>query len=84
MVAQVKIPTDQTYCYQCPLCKAWQMDYSIDMMMREFGQFSVGPDGTFKPEMGAMEQVIEDVLQEHLAEAHPGALRRYKKTGKLL
>ena len=69
--------------YQCPLCQSWQMDYSMEMMLREFGQFTITPDGQFQPSMGLFEQTIEDVLREHLAEEHAEALERFDTTGRL-
>ena len=73
----------QVCCYQCPLCKSWQMDYDMEMMLREFGQFTITPDGQMQPSMGLFEQTIEDVLTEHLAEEHPEALEKFHATGRL-
>lgn len=70
-------------CYQCPLCQSWQMDYDMEMMLREFGQFTINDKGEFQPSMGLFEQTIEDVLRDHLSEEHPDALERFDATGRL-
>jgi hypothetical protein len=69
--------------YQCPLCENWQMDYSMQMMLREFGQFTITPTGEMQPSMGLFEQTIEDVLREHLGEEHPDALEWFDAHGSL-
>lgn len=69
--------------YQCPLCEAWQVDYSVQMMLREFGQFTVTDKGEFQPSMGLFEATIEDVLRDHLRQEHPDALRKFDTTGRL-
>lgn len=70
--------------YQCPLCQSWQMDYSVKMMLDEFGEWGVNlVTGAFEPNMGLFEDIIENVLVEHLTESHPEALDTWMTTGKL-
>lgn len=70
------------FCYQCPLCKDWQMDYTE----RVFTGFAVFRDygSGLQIDLTPAHKVIEDVLRGHLAESHPHSLRLYEKTGRLV
>lgn len=68
-----------TYCYVCPECEMWQVEYEINDLL-SYATFTVDEKYQLIPNLRAMDAHVEWMLFEHYEEAHPEAWAEFEKS----